>query len=242
MEKSKILRLVEWSWLNIGTGKENFEKKDSIIKVNDLVMLNDPPFDCNPWIKNKTVLITGDGGCLPQDVKEFESWDITHDLFCVNRSMLFFQRQVNHWAAVDYEEGMWFGKHIHKDLEPDHKILRHTIGVFPRAFDVYWQQDVEFQNEIQKRVWIGNSGLFAIFVALKIGYEKIVIAGMPLDNNPHWYDPDSDVGPQWHGLAFANWIDFKRMRPNDADKVRSMNGYTEFILGQATKKWARGDH
>ena len=235
MGKPEVLKLVEWSWMNIGTGTENFEKHSSIVKVNDLVMMNDPPVELDVYVKNPVVLITGDGACLPDDVKEFESWDIPHDLYCANRSMLFFQRQVNHWAAVDYEEGMWFSENVTRQIEPDHKILRHTIGIFPRSFDIYWQQDIEFENEIQKRVWIGNSGLFAILTALKMGYEKIIIAGMPLDNHPHWYEPESEKGPQWHGLTFANWIDFKRMRPNAANKVRSMSGYTEFILGQANK-------
>lgn len=235
----------QWSWLNIGTGEAKFRKRSSIIKVNDVVNINDPVCDdFSKCVKNPICLITGDGGCLPDDVREFESWDLPHDLFCVNRSMLYFKRQIQHWAAVDFEEGMWFAENINKEIEPEHKIVRHTVGIFRKAFDVFWQQDVEFDNNIQRRVWIGNSGLFAIFVALKMGYEKVVIAGMPLDNNPHWYEPnspDSPDGPQWHGLAFANWIDFKRQRPDAAEKVKSMGGYTEFILGQASKQWLEGD-
>jgi len=215
------------------------QKSDSIIKVNGLKLLNDPPIDFSRVINNPVCLITGDGSTLPAEVAQFESWNIPHDLYCVNRSMLFFQRQVDHWCAVDYEEGVWFAEHSVSQIQPDKPILKHTIGKFPAAFDVFWEQDIKFENDIQRRVWIGNSGYFAILTAIGMGYERIVLAGMPLDNRPHWYEPDSEYGPHWHGLAFANWIDFKTDRP-ESNQVRSLGGYTSFILGQATQEWTHG--
>lgn len=35
----------------------------------------------------------------------------------------------------------------------------------------------------------GTSGLFACFVGLLLGYAPIVLAGMPCDNTPHYFDP-----------------------------------------------------
>ena len=35
----------------------------------------------------------------------------------------------------------------------------------------------------------GTSGLFACFVGLLLGYTRIVLAGIPCDNTPHYFDP-----------------------------------------------------
>jgi hypothetical protein len=72
-----------------------------------------------------------------------------------------------------------------------------------------------------------------------MGYEKIVVAGMPLDMEPCWYEPDSDEGPNWMGWMYVQWMDFKTNVPA-AQRVRSMSGYSEFILGKANKEWCNG--
>ena len=202
-----------WTWSNKGNPSELVRRKDSIIKVEELVLLNDPPLDFDKIRQSDVCLITGDGDTLADDVEKFESWKIPHDLYCVNRSLKFFKRPVNHWCAVDYEECMWFAENVTKAVQGKHPIHRHTIGIFPQAFDVYWQQAVEFQNEIQKRIWIGNSGYFAMLTALHMGYKKLVLAGCPMNNNSHWYEPDNEFGPNWHGEAFTQWIDFKMRNP-----------------------------
>ncbi len=75
-----------------------------------------------------------------------------------------------------------------------------------------------------------------MLTAIKMGYEKVIMAGMPLNFDPHWYDPPETEGPQWGGFTYAQWMDFKMKHPQ-ADKVRSMGSYSAFILGTATKEW-----
>lgn len=186
--------------------------------------------------KKDTVLVCGDGNTLPDDVKLFEDLGADHDVYCINRSMLYFERPIDHWAAIDAEESMWFSKHLTKKVVPDGVLLRHTIGVCPIGYDVFWKVDQEFENETQKHVWSGNSGYFGILSALAMGYKKIVVAGMPLDTKPHWYESKNKPGPNWVGQTYRTWIDFKRQHP-DSDCVRSMSGYSEFILGKADSKW-----
>ena len=238
--QAKIKPLMKWTWQNKQTPAEVITKTKSLIKVEDLTLLNEPTIDFSTVRRNPLCLVTGDGNVLPEDVKKFENWNIPHDLYCVNRSMLYFQRQVDHWCAIDYEEGMWFSQNLTNQIAPDRPIVRHTIGIFPQAFDVFWQQSIEFDNDIQKRVWIGNSGYFGILTALQMGYDRIVIAGMPMNNYAHWYEPESEYGPHWHGVAFTQWMDFVIKKPGKAKKVRSMGEYSAFILGQATREWAEG--
>src|SRR4029079_4096236 len=38
----------------------------------------------------------------------------------------------------------------------------------------------------------GSSGLVASFVALALGYDNVTVAGVPLDNTGHFFDPPED--------------------------------------------------
>ena len=228
--------LYSFGWVKKHVPGEIQGKNGNIAKIID-IFLTDPAKtgDITKYHNNPICLITGDGGTLPRDVKIFESWGIPHDLYCVNRSMIFFERQVTHWAAVDIEEALWFAENVTEKIEPDERIVRHTIGEHTLAFDVYWKMDPNL-GEMQRRVLVGSSGYFAVLTALHMGYEKIVLAGMPLNFDPHWYDQPGTDGPMWGGMTYSQWIDFKQQHPY-ADKLRSMGEYSAFILGQATKEW-----
>ncbi len=232
--------LCSWSWVKHQMSRDQLEKKGNIIKTERLKLLNEPPIPWDSVRREKVIAIVGDGNTMPDDVAEFESWNIPHDLYCVNRSLVFFERQVDHWCAIDSEESKWFCENVNEKIEPEKPIIRHTIGIFPGAYDVWWEQDFPWENEFQRRVWIGNSGYFALLTALHMGYEKIILLGMPLNHEPHWYEQENQPPPQWAGLAFTQWMDFKTNRPNAADRVRSMGGYSAFILGQAVEEWCNG--
>jgi hypothetical protein len=105
------------------------------------------------------------------------------------------------------------------------------------GFDVFWRaENFEDMQGYAKNIWTGNSSYLAILSALYMGYKKVVLAGVPLDTGPHWYEPKGTEGPNWVGKVYRQWMDFK-IEQNGADKVRSLSGYSKFILGEANKKW-----
>jgi hypothetical protein len=83
----------------------------------------------------------------------------------------------------------------------------------------------------------GTSGLGACFVGLALGYEKIVLCGMPLEDGPH------NGEPHWRSTTFASseacgrknddrdvhWI--RAIENGFGGKVRSMSGRTRTWLG-----------
>lgn len=230
-----------WGWRRMFLPPETLAKNNTIVPIMRVKVVYPTGVDLNCIRGHPVVLITGDGDTLPTDTREFESWGIPHDLYAVNRSLIFHERKVDHWAAVDLEETIWFAENVNSSVAPgNHHIVRHTIGEVPVAADVCWEMDYEWENENQKLVFGGNSGYFAVLTAIFMGYQKIVVAGMPLNRNPHWYENKQDyVGPNWNGACYTNWMDFKMQSP-DADKVKSMSGYSAFILGNATREWLNG--
>ena len=237
-------RIIGWSWLHQHIPIEERMKVKNQAKIISVDLINrDFPFD--RFCKHDTVFVTGDGHTLPQDVKKFESWNIPHDLFCVNRSMIFFERPVTHWAAVDTDEAVWFSENVNEKIMPEgHRIVRHTIGKLLVGADVYWEpinfaEPITPVTGVPRRIWTGNSGLLAILSSIYMGYKKIVLAGIPLDTKQHWYEPEGTEGPNWVGMVYRQWMDFKIEIP-EAENVRSLSGYSAFILGKPTKEWLNG--
>jgi len=180
---------------------------------------------------NPVVLITGDGMSLPEDIKRFDDFNMKHDLYCIGRSIKYVAGPVDHFADVDCAESIWWAENL-----PDkwrNGPLRHTIGEM-RGFDVDWNvEDCPWdKSEI---VWHGSTSLFAVLTCIEMGYKRIVLAGCPLDRNGHWYYPPEHVGPNWTAECYIAWMDFSQQP--EAERVRSLSGYTRIIMGDVTATW-----
>jgi hypothetical protein len=244
------MQSIRWGWTKrVFSVKQRRDKRNlpRVYHVRPITEFKDdsgkvvqklPERDFKNHREHDTVLISGDGATLPDEVKQFESWGIGHDIFAVNKSLLFFQRPILHWTAVDAEESAWFAENLKEDVLPNngHRLLRHTIGICTIGYDAYWEAVEFMENEIQARLWVGNTGYFAMLAAIYMGYKKIILAGIPLDTNHCWYEHADEVGPHWVPETYTTWMDFK-MKVPEANRVKSLGGYSAFILGNATKEW-----
>jgi hypothetical protein len=236
MAKSAMKKLASWKFI-----KKNMPMAERYKQKNQAKIWSVSPIhkNMNPRLlrKSENVLLCGDGGTLPEDVNFFTSLGIDHDVYCVNRSMLYFERPITHWAAIDGEESTWFSENLNKKVMPnDGRIMRHTIGHCPIGFDVGWRVNQKFENEAQKDIWAGNSGYFGVLTSVSMGYKKIIIAGIPLNTDPHWYERKDIPGPNWIGQTYRTWMDYKMKIP-EASRIRSLSGYTKFIFGGVDEKW-----
>jgi hypothetical protein len=73
---------------------------------------------------------------------------------------------------------------------------------------------------------------------IEMGYERIVLAGCPLDRKGHWYYPPEHAGPNWSAECYIAWMDFSQQP--EAARVRSLSGYTKIIMGDVTEEWVLG--
>jgi hypothetical protein len=81
----------------------------------------------------------------------------------------------------------------------------------------------------------GSSSLFAVRYAIeKLKADKVVLCGVPMDRQPHFYG-----GEPWHG-ADAMWPAWEAALPFMAGRVRSMSGRTRELLGAPTPSWLAG--
>jgi len=78
----------------------------------------------------------------------------------------------------------------------------------------------------------GSSGLYAVKVMLDLGFDRIVLAGVPMTQGGG------------HFVRHEPWDAHDRFRgawvgaiPHIAGRVRSMSGWTQEILGSPTPEW-----
>jgi hypothetical protein len=85
----------------------------------------------------------------------------------------------------------------------------------------------------------GSSSLFATRIALELGYERVVLAGVPLVGDTTICDADGSEKveePSATGFAIyrGGW---EKVHDEIADNVRSMSGWTRETFGEPTAEW-----
>jgi len=180
---------------------------------------------------NDLALVTGDGRSLPNDLRTFLDWRLQHDVLAIGRSINLYPGRVEHWLNVDGADSSWWAEHL--QLKNDGKMpIRHSLGEC-KGYDVDWDD-----GRITNEPWRGSTALFAVYVALALGYEKIVLAGCPLDSKGHWfYDPEV-TGPEWLEEDYEAWRELARTP--EGNRVRSLSGNTAEIIGLAKEEWCNG--
>lgn len=181
----------------------------------------------------------GDGDTMKDDLGMFLQWLTPHDVAALGRGIKQYPGPVKHWMNADGETAIAWAK----KLTNGNGTIRHTLGECD-GFDVDWdleQPDYHFETITgQKGRLHGSSAMFATLAGFAMGYEKIVLAGCPIDHGGHWYFADKNketLGPIWLGADLMAWIDFKEQA--ESSRVRSMSGYTAKILGRADMRWLR---
>ena len=129
------------------------------------------------------------------------------------------------WVSLHPEffiEKKWVENRIKNNLPlPKHIISHRKTDVVTEIIDYRWQ-GVHGS---------GSSGLYAVKVALTKGYDRIVLAGVPIDPLPHFFDDKA-------------WLDYKQFRnawlgnkERLLPSVRSMSGFTRELLGYPDKQF-----
>jgi hypothetical protein len=76
----------------------------------------------------------------------------------------------------------------------------------------------------------GTSGPFGLIIGLLMGYENIILAGMPQDSSGYFYNPN--MGTYFHHDAYIEeWERLREAVPMVNERVRSLSGNTKKMFG-----------
>lgn len=181
----------------------------------------------------QTCLVVGSAENVWEDFFKAREKFPDSDIMAVNLMMMAFRKSyergihVQHWACIN-----------------PHFFYLAPIYCVPKTVEMHYAQKDDYtaiySNEgrikvypapVGARRWdeistSGCSGLFATRVACALGYERVILCGIPMDDRPHLYDmPGAD------NSFFTREEVLKFWRDEKLPQVRSMSGKTKAILG-----------
>lgn len=131
------------------------------------------------------VVVAGSGRTLWSDLSAVENAAVT-DAIAINDCIIHYPFALTHAYSNAAERlPLWVGAR-REDLQArDGVIEQHHCRSFWQA-GTFWP-------------WPGHgtSGLNAVYTAIGLGYEKVIVVGMPLDNTGHYFDPPWRGNPDY---------------------------------------------
>jgi hypothetical protein len=94
-----------------------------------------------------------------------------------------------------------------------------------------------FAADIVKAKWLGTSGLYAVQIALEeLGFDGVILAGVPIDAAAGTMFPEHSLMTEQDrvGRYRPEWL---LALPMIKDRVRSMSGWTQGLLGAPDISW-----
>lgn len=163
------------------------------------------------------LLVLGGGRCAWEDFAKVDPWK--GETMAVNDIGAHFHGRIRHWVTLhpEYMPGWrtYREKHLYGQGVP---AMTHS-NKMKDGVDVQWS--VENVG--------GTSGLFACFIGLMLGYNEILLAGIPMDNTGHYFDAPQVRTDNEDKAVSQCW---RWARDNIfAGRVQSLSGNTKAWLG-----------
>lgn len=172
----------------------------------------------------RVAFVLGGANTLHSDLHSALCLCQPHTLIATNHAGRDFMGILPHWCTLHTEKmPQWIEERRAKNLPDAKNFWTSNIKTVPS----------EHEN-LYRRVpsWNGSSGLLAIQVGLELGYDRIVLCGVPLDRKAEHYDVRGDWpdAPRYRSAWTKN---IRHLR----GKVKSFSGWTRDLLGEPTVSW-----
>jgi hypothetical protein len=178
--------------------------------------------------QGKKLLVCGAARCLWEDLAQISVQD--YEIMVVNAAGLYLPYMITHWFSGYYTTLGAFKKirtsEYHVAFEGREKIITHSRFYYP-GVDYVWKAE---------KWGFGTSTLDACSIGLLMGYDRVVLAGAPLDNTGHFYDPPGQKGGEgvhdiekMHQYYKPEWEWWNKTYFDN--RVKSLSGLTKEICG-----------
>jgi hypothetical protein len=175
--------------------------------------------------QSSNLLILGCGACLWDDLARYDSIHADQDRMGVNDAIIHYTGVLQHGASLHDDCLEWLANYRQKFIKPTSPdpMIAH-----------YWPYPTTQFNYQPSRAWEfvdfppGSSSYYAVLVGLGLGYERIILAGVPMDKSAHFYCPNypydywTPYGPAWQRAAETIF----------EGRVKSLSGNTRELLGE----------
>jgi len=88
-----------------------------------------------------------------------------------------------------------------------------------------------------------TSGMYAARIGAELGYDKIILAGVPFDDTGHFYDPPLNRDVKASYTKFNYWgtsqKDWERLRNKFDGKIKAVSGNLVKCFGEFSEEWLK---
>lgn len=173
--------------------------------------------------KGRSCLIIGGAACVWDDLQKVPHG--IYDKMVVNDIGCYLDWPIDHWVSMHAKYlVMWMRLRRGHCLAFGDKFLSHTHRS-QESVTCAWHLNNPWPY----------SGMFAIQVAIALGYEKILLAGVPQDGTLRFFDPPWTK--QNHADTNKSLMQNCSLLPEVMRCTRSMSGWTKDFFGGLEKSW-----
>jgi len=179
---------------------------------------------------NKVALIVGCAPCWEDDLNRFKTICSEFDVFAIGLDCPY-KEEIKYFVTYHIEDIEAYKR----KRTGDYKIISHTNDFIKysreRRKKPEWANtnvDIVYPHQAPS----GSSSLLGTKAALfKLGYNKVVLIGCPMDTG------SIENKAKSYSVFRKGWLYFKS---DLVGKVKSMSGWTRELLGEPTKEWIKG--
>ena len=176
---------------------------------------------------NKVALIVGCAPCWEDDLNRFKMICSEFDVFAIGLDCPY-KEEIKYFVTYHIEDIEAYKR----KRTGDYKIISHTNDFIKysreRRKKPEWANtnvDIVYPHQAPS----GSSSLLGTKAALfKLGYNKVVLIGCPMDTG------SIENKAKSYSVFRKGWLYFKS---DLVGKVKSMSGWTKELLGEPTKGW-----
>ena len=173
------------------------------------------------------LIVCGSGRCLWDDLKKV--WNPESQVMAIKQSGLYLPFRFQHWAGAHGERFQYMVP-MRREGYYFRGIKDGVRGVHAQKLGAKIHSDKQWP--LVDYVWpcqlVGTSALFGVRVGLMMGFDEIVLCGVPLDNTGRFYEAPWDAGIDLNVVDMREW---EKFLPIMQGRVRSMSGRTRELLG-----------
>jgi hypothetical protein len=174
-----------------------------------------------------TLVIYGGGKSMWDDYKKIQDLGVEHDTMAVNIAGLFIPK-LKHLYSLHYKNISYISNWRKVEYGADDKHICHSSKEID-GVDHVWP--------LPSRA--STSGLMALILGHLLGYEKLILCGVPMDGSGYFYKPfvNDTFGDRCRAIELSG---MKQL--SFGNNIRSMSGRSKEAFGEPTIEWIKEDN
>lgn len=177
-----------------------------------------------------TAVILANAACIWADIRKLPAHD---GVIAINDIGAYYRHKVHHW--VSYHDSC---------LPPFREVRRSKNRNDPILHAHFLEDSLSGQRQEDVNYWnltyhYSTSGILAVLIGLLLGYDKLILAGMPADNTPDFWQDPTVWNSQGTKVRHKLWQIVMDRVPDIKRCTRSLSGNTMEWLGYPDAEWLR---